>query len=184
VELWTNNGNKISAKKIIMTNGYESQKYISRKVATLNSTYAMISEPMAGKHIWYKNCLIWETATPYTYMRITKDNRIILGGKDDEFSDPKKRDLALPRKVKQLEKVFAGLFPDIQFKIDFQWAGTFASTKDGLPYIGSVPEQPHTFFALGFGGNGITYSAIAAKIITDQLTGKKNDHANLFSFNR
>ena len=31
-----------------------------------------------------------------------------------------------------------------------------------LPYIGVLPEHPHTYFALGYGGNGITFSAVAA----------------------
>jgi glycine/D-amino acid oxidase-like deaminating enzyme len=184
VVLITGEGYKIAASRLVMASGYESQKYIKKKVAKLNSTFAIISEPMQEKNTCYKNCLIWETATPYTYMRITADNRILVGGKDEEFSNPEKRDALLPKKVKDLEKTFAGLFPNTKFITDFQWAGTFASTKDGLPYIGQVKEQPHTFFALGFGGNGITYSVIAAQMITDAITGKKNDNMELFSFNR
>jgi glycine/D-amino acid oxidase-like deaminating enzyme len=67
---------------------------------------------------------------------------------------------------------------------DFKLAGSFAATKDGLPYIGSVRERPNTYFALGFGGNGITFSVIAAEIFGDLLSGKANRNANLFSFDR
>jgi len=38
--------------------------------------------------------------------------------------------------------------------------------------------------ALGFGGNGITFSAIAADLLADMLTGKPNDDAALFRFGR
>ena len=88
------------------------------------------------------------------------------------------------QKAKNLERSFAKLFPGLSFKTDFKWAGTFASTKDGLPYIGSIPQRPHTYFALGFGGNGITFSVIAANIIKDLLSGKKNTDADIFSFDR
>ena len=90
----------------------------------------------------------------------------------------------MPEKSKSLERSFTKLFPEITFKTDFRWAGTFASTKDGLPYIGSIRQRPHTYFALGFGGNGITFSAIAAGIIKDMLIGKKNKDAEIFKFDR
>ena len=107
-----------------------------------------------------------------------------MGGKDVPFSSADKRDRLINQKAKSLERSFAKLFPGIPFKTDFKWAGTFASTKDGLPYIGSIPQRPHTYFALGFGGNGITFSAIAANIIADLLSGKKNTDAGIFSFDR
>jgi len=72
----------------------------------------------------------------------------------------------------------------IPLKPDFSWAGAFATTKDGLPYIGTIPERPNTYFALGFGGNGITFSVIAAEILRDLIQGKKNENAKLFMFNR
>jgi glycine/D-amino acid oxidase-like deaminating enzyme len=134
--------------------------------------------------MWYGNSLIWETAQPYLYLRTTGDRRILIGGKDDAFQDADKRDRVLPLKAKTLERAFNKLFPKIDFKTDFQWAGTFASTKDGLPYIGTIRQHPRTYFALGFGGNGITFSAIAGQMIADMLSGKKNRDAEIFAFDR
>jgi glycine/D-amino acid oxidase-like deaminating enzyme len=184
VELFTANKKKIHAKKLIIACGYESQQYIPEKVQELQATYAIASEPYEQKNFWYKNALIWETATPYLYLRTTSDNRILIGGKDIPFSNPNKRDSLLNQKTKSLERSFAKLFPQIPFKTDFKWTGTFASTKDGLPYIGAIRQRPHTYFALGFGGNGITFSTIAANIIKDLLAGKKNNDAAIFKFDR
>jgi glycine/D-amino acid oxidase-like deaminating enzyme len=184
VELITANKKRIRAKKLIIACGYESQQYIPKKVQELQATYAICSEPFVQKDFWYKNALIWETDTPYLYLRTTSDKRILMGGKDVPFSSPQRRDRLINQKTKSLEKSFSKLFPDLPFKTDFKWAGTFASTKDGLPYVGSIPQRPHTYFALGFGGNGITFSAIAADIIRDLLSGKKNTDAKIFSFDR
>ncbi|MCG2617167.1 FAD-binding oxidoreductase [Terrimonas sp. NA20] len=184
VELLTSTKCRIKAKKLVIACGYESQKYIPKKVQELQSTFAIVSEPFGTKDFWHKNALIWETRTPYLYLRTTDDSRILIGGKDVEFSDPLYRDQILSRKAKDLERSFADLFPKISFKTDFKWAGVFASTKDGLPYIGSIPERPHTYFALGFGGNGITFSVIAARMIKQMIGGKKDDDAPVFSFNR
>ncbi|HEY3401813.1 MAG TPA: FAD-dependent oxidoreductase [Ohtaekwangia sp.] len=184
VELVTDGGKKIRAKVLIICAGYESQRYISKRIEIRNSTYAIASEPQPNGEFWYRNSLIWETSNPYRYLRLTSDNRIIIGGKDDKFYDPQKRDSQLPGKAKALLKAFHELFPKLSFTTDFEWAGTFCGTRDGLPYIGSIPQRPHTFFALGFGGNGMTFSAIAAKIIRDRLKGKQSRDFEIFSFDR
>lgn len=95
-----------------------------------------------------------------------------------------KRDALLRAKIKSLVKDFKKLFPAIPFVAEFSWAGTFGSTKDGLPLIGTYKNLPNIFFALGFGGNGITFSLIAAEIITDILLKKNKPDAKLFSFER
>jgi glycine/D-amino acid oxidase-like deaminating enzyme len=141
-------------------------------VESLQSTFAIASEPLAKNKIWYENSLIWETAIPYLYLRTTTDQRIIIGGKDDKFLSSGNRDSKIHAKTRLLEKSFSKLFPNIIFNNDFQWAGCFATTKDGLPYMGTIVQRPHTLFALGFGGNGITYSLIAAQAITQKILGK------------
>ncbi|MEJ7624721.1 MAG: FAD-binding oxidoreductase [Pyrinomonadaceae bacterium] len=175
---------KISAKKLIIACGYESVNYIRKRVGTLKSTYAIASEPLGTERVWYENASFWTTGDPYSYGRTTADNRIIFGGYDEEFTDPGRRDSLVEAKSKTLAKAFAKMFPDIPLRIDYSWGGTFIETDDGLPYIGPYNALPHTYFALGFGGNGITFSQLAADILTDMLLGRKNKDADLFSFER
>jgi len=66
----------------------------------------------------------------------------------------------------------------------FSGAGVFGTTKDGLSYIGSYDKFPGARFALGFGGNGITFAEIASQILADQFLGKKNPDAQVFRFDR
>ncbi len=73
--------------------------------------------------------------------------------------------------------------PEAQFDIDFAWAGTFGKTDDGLPYIGSCGHK-RILYALGYGGNGITFSVMAADILRDMILGRKNSDARIFAFNR
>ncbi len=184
VTLKCETGYNVTAKKLIIACGYESQKYLPKQVEIPKTTYAILSEVIDKKNLWHKDSLIWETANPYLYFRRTNDGRILVGGKDDPSHNPRRRDQKLFMKQKALEESFAELFPELFFKTDFSWAGIFCGTKDGLPYIGEIPERKHTYFSLGFGGNGITYSLIAAHIIADLIQGKPNDNAALFSFQR
>jgi len=182
--LSTAGGLQVKSKKLIIACGYESLKFVPKKIADINSTYALVSEPLPDKYFWHKNSLIWETATPYMYFRIASENRILVGGRDDLYHHPHIQPSVISKKAEQLKNAFCKKMPHIPLKVDFSWAGAFAVTKDGLPYIGAIPERPHTWFALGFGGNGITFSVIAAEIIRDGILGRPNANAAIFKFNR
>jgi glycine/D-amino acid oxidase-like deaminating enzyme len=53
-----------------------------------------------------------------------------------------------------------------------------------LAYIGQPPGRPRAYFALGYGGNGITFSVIAGKLISDLFLGRPNPDADVFKFDR
>jgi glycine/D-amino acid oxidase-like deaminating enzyme len=185
VVIETSNGCRVRADHVVFATGYESHAFLSKSVAKLISTYAIVSEPMVTMHGWgEERCLIWEHAHPYLYLRTTPDGRIIVGGEDESFRNPVKRDALIPKKAAVLADRFRALFPNIPFETAFAWAGTFGETRDGLPYIGVHPQWPHCYFALGYGGNGITFSLIAAEIIRDTLLGRHNSNADLFRFDR
>jgi glycine/D-amino acid oxidase-like deaminating enzyme len=83
-----------------------------------------------------------------------------------------------------LQKDFSKLFPGIRFIPEFSWSGSFGKTKDSLPFIGEYKKTPHIYYAPGFGGNGITFSVLAAEIITDMIRCIPNKNAEIFSFER
>ena len=185
VQLKTQEKFIITAKRLVYATGYEVVDFISKPIVKLSSTYAIASEAFnspikPGK----TDAVMWNTAKPYLYLRSTNDNRIIIGGRDEEFFSHFKRDKLIPEKTKQLQNDFKKIFPSIPFKTEFSWAGVFGSTKDGLPYIGPYNKLPNSFFALGFGGNGITFSQVAGEIIASIIKGKKNKDADIFSFER
>ena len=184
VVLNTGHGHLIRAKQLVIASGYESQDYLEQKVTRFHSTYVLVSEPFESE-IWYRDALIWETARPYLYLRTTPDRRVLVGGRDEPFYSPGKRDKLLTKKTRLLAHDFDKRFPTLApILVDFNWAGTFAETADGLPFIGMVKERPRTIFALGFGGNGIVFSQIAGEIIRDAALGKNNPDAHIFSFDR
>ncbi len=127
---------------------------------------------------------MWETARPYLYARLTGDDRVMLGGEDEPFAEGHADPAMMTGKTERLLERFRGLFPDLDLEIAYQWAGTFTTTHDGLPRIGTLPEHPHAWLALGYGGNGITFSMIAAHLIRDAWLGVDHPDARLFSFDR
>ncbi|MBX3444378.1 MAG: FAD-binding oxidoreductase [Planctomyces sp.] len=182
--LKTDRGPAVSARWLVLATGYEAALLLKRKRVALHSTFAAISQPQTAFPGWTSRCLIWESARPYFYARTTDDDRILVGGEDAKFRNASARDALLPKKVRNLEKRFAALMPMIAFETEYAWAGTFAETPDGLPYIGEPPEYPGGLFALGYGGNGITFSAIAADLLRSVVLGRPDPHLDLFRFDR
>ena len=90
----------------------------------------------------------------------------------------------LEKKTAALFDRLRSMFPAATLKVTSSWAGTFAATSDGLPYIGRSSEWKNAFFALGYGGNGITMSLVAADFFRDEYLGRKNPDRGLFRFDR
>lgn len=175
---------RISFQHLIYATGYEAQIPVRKKIVDLVSTYAFVTEPIANLPPSFEHTIFWNTQQPYFYLRSTVDNRLLVGGGDEQFKNPVSRDLLIEKKESYLAKQLKSLFPTIQAIPDFSWAGTFGVTKDALPYIGADPKNPDTYFVLGYGGNGITFSIMGMEIISDLIAGITNPFAEYFKFNR
>jgi glycine/D-amino acid oxidase-like deaminating enzyme len=180
----TETGASVQARRVIFATGYESQQYVKQKIGSLHSTFALVTEPVEPFPNWPGRCMIWETSRPYTYFRSTDDNRVIVGGEDVPFATAHRQDSLIEEKTMVLKQKLDANFPDAAFEIAYAWGGTFGSTEDGLAYIGQTPEWRHGYFALGYGGNGITLSLVAAEMILDHYLGRENTDAHIFRFDR
>jgi glycine/D-amino acid oxidase-like deaminating enzyme len=185
VTMTTSAGHRLRAQHVIFATGYETPEFLKDIPVKLKSTYALAAKVGRGvTAMRTRETLIWETGTPYFYARTDGDDRLIVGGEDDDFADPETRDARIPQKAEVLAKKLSALFPDVGFEVDCTWAGTFAETKDSLPLIGPHPQFPGGLFALGYGGNGITFGLIAAQLLRDRILGRDNPDVDIFRFDR
>ena len=184
VKLKTANGCVIETKKIVNATGYEGAGAIGLPGVSLRSRFAVTSERSETNTFWKDGCMIRNTENPSLYFRLTDDHRIIVGGKDEPYTSHAERDKLIQEKTDLMVDEFRQLFPGIDFMPEFRWAGTYGTTKDSLPYVGALPSVPHTYFALGFGSNGVTLGLVAAEIIADSLLGHQHRDEALFSFER
>lgn len=186
VTLRTAEGFDVRARHVVMASGYANQKWIKRRVAANRSSYAFITDPIDIDALGpLCDTMVWESARPYLYLRTTGDNRLLIGGDDDNVDIPARRDVRVDKKARKLLKKVSRLFPHLSLKPAFSWAGTFAETPDGLPFFGPNPEHgPRVLFAMAYGGNGITYSAIGAGLLRALIERRKHALAELFGFDR
>ena len=183
VEMVTSDGIELEAKALVFATGYELADGIPTAGHRRTSTWAYATPPQPQR-LQGNGDLIWEASDPYLYIRTTADGRVIVGGEDEDIDDEAARDALLPAKIETLQDKTKALLPWLDVTADFAWAGTFGESDNGLPSIGAVPGMPNCYAVLGYGGNGITFSMVAAQIIQTLLRGQRDPDADLFDFGR
>lgn len=184
VQVRLHNEREIQAQSVILATGYAMPDIVHSSVHAVSSSWAIATGPQP-QNIWRDSALIWEDSEHYHYLRTTKAGRIIIGGEDsDGIVEPDARDRVIPEKSAALARSLAALWPRANTDIEFGWAGTFDTTSDGLPLIGPVPGQKNVYAAYGYGGNGITFSFLAAELIGDLIAGKSSPLLDDFAIER
>ena len=173
-------GGSIETEHVVYAVGYVPEVTERRWAgARLNRSYAIATNPLPSLADWHERMLIWETARPYLYLRTTEDNRIIIGGLDENVRQPVLTETDLRARSLRLLSELRALFPGLSPEIRYEWNATFGESADGLPWIGEDPERPGQHYCLGYGGNGTIYCCMGADIIRDRILGVPNPIARL-----
>jgi glycine/D-amino acid oxidase-like deaminating enzyme/nitrite reductase/ring-hydroxylating ferredoxin subunit len=130
----------------------------------------------------YPDGLAYDMYDPYHYYRtqeIDGEKYLIAGGEDHKTAHEENTQACFAKLESYLRKYF-----DIG-EISFLWSSQYFQPTDGLPYIGHLPGSPsNVFVATGFGGNGMTYSHVSAKVLTDLIVTGKSVYEKLYNPNR
>ncbi len=174
----------VEARHVILATGYVMPDFVRAETHRTASSWAMATIPQHPGNLWPGGELIWEASENYNYARTTVDGRIIIGGGDDDTVDPAARDRKMPQKTAELVDSLVKLWPAANPTIAFSWSGAFGETDDGLPLIGAVPGMPRILAAYGYGGNGITFSFMAAHILAELCAGHREGWFDAFAIDR
>lgn len=179
----------VHADRVIIATGYATPQF--RPLAgrfRMYRTYVLVTEPIGSLQrddVGLSDVMLWDTERPYHYGRWTRRHRLLLGGEDRPVRPGQPRRLQFTTASRDLRTYFEARFPALAaVRTEFAWEGLFAMTADGLPFIGPHRRYPHHWFALGYGGNGMTFGFLAARLLLERWHGvKSRDHA-LFEFAR
>ncbi len=177
-------GHEIGARSVVLATGYVMPDIVRSSIHQVSSSWAIATRPQPDA-VWKDGALIWEDAEQYHYARTTSAGRIIIGGEDsDEVIEPGPRDALIAKKSRILTERLAELWPIADPASEFRWAGTFDTTRDGLPLIGPVAGAKGVYAAYGYGGNGITFSFLAAQLLGDLIAGSTSPLLDDFAIDR
>jgi glycine/D-amino acid oxidase-like deaminating enzyme/nitrite reductase/ring-hydroxylating ferredoxin subunit len=138
-------------------------------------TYAIAAPLSAGS---MPRVLLWDTATPYHYVRL-QDDVLIVGGEDHKTGQ---QDDGIDR-FARLESWTRQRFPIGE--VQYSWSGQIIEPVDGLAFIGRDPgNTKNIFVATGDSGQGMTHGTIAGILLTDLIQGRPNPWEALYDPSR
>ena len=113
-----------------------------------------------------------DTRTLRHYYRLMPDNRLQIGSRSAitgaDAANPKHLDLLLAGMVRK--------FPPLRdIWIDYSWWGWVDVSHDMMPRIFQPDPAQTIFYAMGYGGNGVMYSAQAGRRLAQLVAGKGQD---------
>jgi len=179
----------VTADHVIVATGYATERFkpLAGRFRMLH-TYVLGTRRLSRteRHrVGLGAVMLWETGRPYHYARWTSDHRLLLGGGDRTRVSGRTRVRAFRDGTERVAEYFVSLYPTLaQIGFEYAWEGLFAMTVDGLPYIGTHRRYPRHLFALGYGGNGMTFGFLASRLLFDWCRGTRSADHDLFAFNR
>ena len=180
----TDDGRVVEARHVVLATGYVMPDFVKNGLHETVSSYAIGTVPQADRALWPEHALIWEASEDYLYCRTTADGRIVIGGGDDATTDADQRAAKLAGKTWFLEESLRRLWPKAEPRAACSWSGAFGTTCDGLPLIGPVPSMPRILAAYGYGGNGITFSFMASRMLAAYIAGQQQSWFETFALDR
>ncbi|MEO5991340.1 MAG: FAD-dependent oxidoreductase, partial [Ferruginibacter sp.] len=178
LEIETSKG-KITARNIIYATHIPPGVNVLHFKCAPYRTYAMA---VTLNNNEYPESVVYDMLDPYHYYRTHEINGqkvLIAGGNDHKTGEEPNTEHIFTELEAYLRKYFS--IKEIAFK----WSSQFFDPIDGLPYIGHLPGNPsNVYVETGYGGNGITYSQIAAQLMNDIILGKENELEDLFKPSR
>lgn len=169
-------GGTVRAKRVaVCTGGYTGQTLnpllknrimpiLSNSVVTRVLTDAELSACNVKSETF-----MTDTRTLRFYYRFLKGNRLQLGSRSSVTG----ADAEDPIHLKLLTDAIARKFPPLAgIPIDHSWWGWVDVSHDMMPRITQPDASKSIWYAVGYGGNGVSFSTWAGKRLAERIAGK------------
>ena len=115
-----------------------------------------------------------DTRTLRHYYRLLPDNRMQIGSRSALTG----RDAENDKHLDLLKKGLARKFPALEnINLDYSWWGWVDVSHDMMPRIFQPDPAEKIYYAMGYGGNGVMYSAQAGCRMAQLVAGDKSEKA-------
>lgn len=112
-----------------------------------------------------------DTRTLRNYYRRLPDNRVQIGSRSAITG----ADAQNPEHLKRLVAALHRKFPALEgIEIEHSWWGWVDVSHDMMPRITQPDARQTVYYALGYGGNGVSFSAHAGRRLAERIAGKRS----------
>jgi glycine/D-amino acid oxidase-like deaminating enzyme len=170
----------------LATGGYTSNglhRSVDSKIMPILSN-SLVTRVLTPEELQATNFLttevITDTRTLRFYYRRLPDNRVQIGSRSAITG----ADAPNPRHMQVLVNGLQRKFPALKgIEIDYSWWGWVDVSHDMMPRIVQPDPRQSVFYALGYGGNGVSFSAQAGRRMAQRIAGKTNPSFELPIYN-
>ncbi len=173
-------GGTVRARRVaVCTGGYTGQALnllVKNKLMPILSN-SVVTRPLTNAELLATNfksqALITDTRTLRFYYRLLKGNRLQLGSR----SSVNGADAEHPAHLKLLTAAITRKFPPLAgIQIDYSWWGWVDVSHDMMPRIVQPDPGKKIWYAMGYGGNGVSFSTWAGKRLAERIVGQDIDN--------
>lgn len=169
-------GGTVRARRVaVCTGGYTGQQLnpvLRNRLLPILSN-SVVTRPLTEAELeatgFRSRTFLTDTRTLRFYYRLLPDRRLQLGSRSSITG----ADAEHPRHLKLLTDAIARKFPPLAgIPIEHSWWGWVDVSHDMMPRI-TQPDPAHKlWYALGYGGNGVSSSTWAGKRLAERVAGK------------
>lgn len=179
----------VRAQTVVVTTGIATAEFKPlRRHFTRRDTYVVLTDvvPVSmRRQLGRRTATLADVRTPRHRIRWTKDDRILIGGADQDAPPARSRDAVLVQRTGQLMYELLTMYPAISgLQPAYGWDLPYGETADGLMYIGPHRNYPRHLFALGGGGDSISGAFVAARLLARALRGAPEKGDEVFGWAR
>ena len=175
--LRTPNGTVRARAVAFATGGYTSNglhKSLDSKIMPILSN-SLVTRPLTAVEIeatnFRTNQVITDTRTLRFYYRRLPDDRLQIGSRSAITG----ADAPHPRHMAMLVGGLERKFPALKgIEVEHSWWGWVDVSHDMMPRITQPEPTEAVFYALGYGGNGVSFSAHAGRRLAERIAGKQS----------
>lgn len=169
-------GGVVRARAVgIATGGYTSQglhpQLKNRLLPVLSNS--IVTRPLSQAEIEACNFrttqVLTDTRILRHYYRLMPDGRVQIGSRSAITGKDAPQERYQQFLVRDLQRKFPALSG---IQIDYSWWGWVDVSHDMMPRIYQPDPQQSLYYALGYGGNGVMYSAQAGRRLAASIAGK------------
>ncbi len=174
--LSTQGGTLTARRVLVATNGYTDDALHPYLAGTFLPALSniLVTRPLTDAERaaqgWLTEMPVSDSRTLLAYFRMLPDGRFLFGARGDTWGSP----VAARRVRRALERRLARTFPAWSgIEATHFWSGLVCLSANLTPMLGRVPDEPETWYALAYHGNGVAGASWAGRAVADAIAGRR-----------
>jgi glycine/D-amino acid oxidase-like deaminating enzyme len=176
VRLRTAGGALTAPSVVLATNAFTpGLGFFRRRIAPVHvSCVATAPLPRAARAAvaWEGRQAAWEEGRVYHFLRLTRDDRVLLGGGNIDYRLGGSTRFDPGRRHAKLERALRRIFPPLaRVPVTHRWSGLVDFARDFLPSFGVTGKAHNIHYALGYTGHGVALTHLAGETLASIYAG-------------